>query len=123
MKALTELDNIDKAALLHELFPEEIPALLEFALNLAITIQEDGPINIWNKGMLHADISTDILATIIQSIQVERKALERRARVFADHLFDGFRSLFTMYCIEQYITVRQHDNKKFSQCCHIFFEM
>lgn len=121
MKPLTQLDNIDKAVLLHSLFPDEIPALLDFIKNLALTMKEDGPITIWSKGILAEDMSADILKMIIETIESEKMRLIKRSKAFADHLFDGFTSLLTRYCMEQYITIRAHKNKKFVQCCDLLF--
>ena len=41
MKPLENLINVEKARLLHELFTQEIPALLEYTNNMCLTIQED----------------------------------------------------------------------------------
>lgn len=41
MKTLDNLNNVEKARLLHELFPDEIPAILEYVKSLSITIEEE----------------------------------------------------------------------------------
>lgn len=40
MKPLNNLNNVEKAKLLHELFPDEIPAILTFVKNLSITMRK-----------------------------------------------------------------------------------
>lgn len=40
MKPLDNLKNVERAKLLHELFPDEIPAMLKFLKSLSITIEE-----------------------------------------------------------------------------------
>lgn len=121
MKPLNQLDNIEKAELLHALFPDEMPSLLDFILNLTITIKEDGPVQSWNAGLLNPDLSFNVLESTIETIEDNRGQLQKRPRAFADNLFDGFTSMLTKYCIHQYITVRTHDNEKFVQCCRLLF--
>lgn len=41
MKPLNNLNNVERAKLLHELFPDEIPAILEYVKSLSVTIEEE----------------------------------------------------------------------------------
>ncbi len=54
MKPLENLINVEKARILHELFPQEIPALLKYTNNMCLTIQEDEQLtrNQWENGLL-----------------------------------------------------------------------
>lgn len=41
MKPLDNLNNVEKAKLLHELILDEIPAVLKYVKSLTITIEEE----------------------------------------------------------------------------------
>ncbi len=57
MKSLEQLTHVDKAKLLHELFPNEMPALLQYTKEMCNLIDRDKDTikADWKNGLLTAD--------------------------------------------------------------------
>ncbi|HEY0057381.1 MAG TPA: hypothetical protein VGB63_18675 [Pedobacter sp.] len=57
MKQLTQLINTEKAQLLHQLFPDEIPQLLQFVQGVCEATQENEEIYLqkWDNGLFGFD--------------------------------------------------------------------
>jgi hypothetical protein len=53
MKALNQFSNIEKAKLLHQLFPTEMPGLIDFVQGMCEAVQENEELNRakWNNGL------------------------------------------------------------------------
>lgn len=83
MKPLENLINVEKARLLHELFPQEIPALLEYTNNMCLTIQEDEQLtrNQWENGLLTVEAWLSFVEEVRSKIDksMERDCLRKAA--------------------------------------------
>lgn len=123
MKPLEHLINVEKARLLHELFPQEIPALLEYVYNLCLTIQEDEQLtpNQWEKGLLTAEVRLSTVQEARDKIERYAERLHKQSRLFADQLFDGHVALYMVYCMTLYTTIRKHTNSKFVLAIDLLF--
>lgn len=122
MKPLTQLTNIEKAGLLHELFPQEIPAVLDYTCNMCHVILEDQSLL---GGMSPYGLTSEqwlVIATEIRGkTGTYKQQLERSSRVFAVQLFEGSKALFTVHCMRLYTMVRHHTNRKFSAAIDLLF--
>ena len=116
MKALTDFTNVDKAALIHQLFPEEIPALLDFITGMCQSIKEDEQRNraAWDGGFMSFDFWLGLLNSSEVIIAEKRKSLIKSRLVFSEQLFSDHKAIFLNYCISMYVTVRKHPNPKFT---------
>lgn len=123
MKLLENLTNVEKARLLHELFPQEIPALLEFTNNMRIAIQEDEQLarDQWKNGLLTVEARLSFAEEVRSKIDKYRKKLHTHSRLFADQLFDGYHALYMVHCLTLYTTTHKHSNKKFVVAVDLFF--
>lgn len=104
MKALDKLNNVERAKLLFELFPEEIPALIQCIKAIAETICND-PEKLkqnWNGQMLTADFWIELAKDTMQRIEKNGDVLLKSSRRFSDQLFDGYNALFSAHCLQQY---------------------
>lgn len=92
MKPLENLVNVEKARLMHELFPQEIPALLRYTNNMCITIQKDEQLtwNQWENGLLTVEAWLSFVEEVRSKIDKYGKRLHTQSRLFADQLFDGY---------------------------------
>ncbi len=123
MKPLEQLINVEKARLLHELFPQEIPALLEFTNNMCLTIQEDEQVTReqWKNGLLTIEAWLSFVEEVRSKIDKYGKRLHTQSRLFADQLFDGYTALYLVHCMTLYTTTRKHSNRKFVLTIDLLF--
>ena len=123
MKPLEHLINVEKARLLHELFPQEIPALLDYTHNMCLTIQEDEQLtrNVWENGLLTVEAWLSFVEEVRSKIDKYGKGLHTQSRLFADQLFDGYTALYMVHCLTLYTTTRKHSNRKFVLAIDLLF--
>lgn len=123
MKPLEHLINVEKARLLHELFPQEIPALLEYTNNMCLTILEDEQLtrNVWENGLLTVEAWLSFVEEVRSKIDKYGKRLHTHSRLFADQLFDGYTALYMVHCLTLYTTARKHSNHKFVLAIDLLF--
>ncbi len=123
MKPLEQLINIEKARLLHELFPQEIPALLEYTVNIYTSIQEEEQLlrNRWDNGLFTFDVWLSFVQEVNNKIGRYGKRLHTQSRLFADQLFDGYLALYMVHCMNLYTSTRRHDNLKFVLAIELLF--
>ena len=123
MKPLEDLINVEKARLLHELFPQEMPALLEYTNNMCLTILEDEQAirNQWENGLLTVEAWLSFVEEVRNKIGKYGKRLHTQSRLFADQLFDGYTALYMAHCMLSYTTIRKHSNYKFVLAIDLLF--
>lgn len=123
MKPLEKLINVEKGMLLHQLFPQEVPALLEFVEGMCIAIQEQEALHRskWNNGIFSFDFWLSLIRNVESNIQQYGNKLHKNSRLFSDQLFDGHNALFLVHCLEVYTTTRKHPNKKFVTAINLLF--
>lgn len=105
MPALNQMHNVHRAKLLSELFPEEIPAFLDFAKELSdgITAAPDDLRKEWKANPIIGPGDWLNFAAETSSIISQYKIkLAKSPKVFADQLFDGMMALYTSNCLAQY---------------------
>lgn len=125
MKPLQQLTNVERAKLLHELFPEEIPPFLHFLQQFAITFREEQEaVRQRHEGQLF-----DAAFWLAKATEAEQKidsyagSLQDRAKRFARVLFDGDIALFSIRGLIEYVTIKTHPNKKFVAIVHALFSI
>ncbi len=123
MKPLEDLANTEKARLLHELFPQEIPALLTFTYNMCLTQLEDEQAvrSQWQNGLLTVDAWLSFIRAARDRIDKYDKRLQMQSELFAGQLFEGFIALYMLHCLDLYTTVRKHPNPKFVLAVDLLF--
>lgn len=123
MKPLEDLINVEKARLLHEWFPQEIPALLTFTYNMCLTLLEDEQKvrSQWQNGLLTVDAWLSFIRAAKDRIDKNEKKLQTQSDLFADELFEGFIAVYMVHCITLYTTVQRHPNPKFMLAVNLLF--
>jgi hypothetical protein len=123
MKTINSLTNVDKAKLLHELFPDEIPAFITFTKNMCAAIKEDEQAqrDKWNFGLFGFDFWLTLIDEAERKINQYGAKLEKSSRLFSDQLFDGYIALYLHHCLTIYTTNRQHPNRKFVMAIDLLF--
>jgi len=123
MNPLENLMNIEKARLLHELFPQEIPALLEYTHNMCLTIQQDEQFTRkqWKNGLFTVEVWLSFVEEIKRKIDKYGKRLHTHSRLFADQLFDGYVAFYMVHCLTLYMTTRKYSIRKFALAIDLLF--
>jgi hypothetical protein len=123
MKTLQQLTNVEKARLLYQLFPAEIPAFIDSMKGMSEAIRDDEAEQRANwqlGGLFGFDFWLGLLTEAERKINQYGKKLHE-SKVFADQLFDGYLALYTVHCLTAYAPVRQLANRKFTVAIDLFF--
>lgn len=123
MKPINELTPVEKAKLLHQLFPQEIPAFIRFTENMCLTVQEeaDSQRGQWNNGLFTFDFWLSLVQEAQGKIQRYQSKISHNASLFADQLFDGYLSVYLIHCLTLYTTLQQHPNRRFAVAVELLF--
>lgn len=96
MKALKDLTNTEKARLLHDLFPDEIPAFLENLDQVCCDFQthkEEYAEN-WGEGFIPFNYWLSLSIETMKILERHKFNMKKSSRVFSDQLFYTYTSLF-----------------------------
>jgi hypothetical protein len=123
MKPIEQLINVERARLLHELFPDEIPALLQFVKGMCETIREEKTMlsEKWENHLFTFTFWQSLIIDIEKRIDRYGKKLETDSHLFADQLFDGNNAFLMAHCLHQYVTLWKHPNTRFSLAVNLLF--
>ena len=125
MKPLDKCTNVEKAKLLHQLFPNEIPNLLQFVQGIAQSIKEDEESSrqAWKNGLFTFDFWLSLVVDVETRIEKYGDKLYNSSSLFADQLFDSFLSYFMTYSLILFTTIQQHPNKDFTKAVDLLFNV
>lgn len=104
MKNLQQMNNLDRAYLLANLFPEELQGLTEFIkreADLFINNREEVYAQ-WTEKNIDADQWFRFIENFLNHYNRNGTRLYRNKKTFRDQLFDGYDSLFTLNAILYY---------------------
>lgn len=122
MKPLETLTGSEKARLLHELFPEEMPALLddlaEFCQHFSEN-KEDYQKH-WQKGFMSFDYWYNLSEETAGLLKKHKFNMVKSSRVFSDQLYFTYTSLFVTDRIIKYAE-KTSANEKFKQAVILLF--
>ncbi|MFC0263707.1 MULTISPECIES: hypothetical protein [Cyclobacteriaceae] len=122
MKSIENMTNVDKAKLLHKLFPNEIPGLLTF-INDTCQIfkeQEQEISESWDHPVFTFAFWRHKSKSIEQAILQFGDRLASESELFSIHLFEGYRAFFSVDCTVKYAE-RKSKNPKFKQAVDLLF--
>lgn len=98
-----QLNNMEKGKLLADLFPEELPGILD-AIPLIHGVLSQNKADIaskWNNPFMTCD-SWCRLADGVNTVVAEQGTKLLKSRQFSNELFDGYYAFFTIDCIVKY---------------------
>jgi len=104
MQPLEQLNNVQKARLIHALFIGEMRAFLEYVANLSAYIAEhaDEVRRTWDNPILTAGMWLKLAADAAATIKRLGRQLHQSSSVFAEQLFDGFGAIYLNHCLSEY---------------------
>lgn len=92
MTALINLNNIGKAKLLHELFPDEIPQLLDHISNVCADLKANNEAyqSTWDFRLMTFDMWLTLAEQTETLINRHRTSMVKSSKVFSEQLFHSF---------------------------------
>lgn len=122
MKALDNFQNVDKLKLLHELFPKEMPLLLDHIMEVCADFREhkEEYAKDWNNGFMPFDYWFSLSEQTAELIKKYRFNMVRSSRVFSDQLSYTYAVLFVNDRIIKYVESHSKD-EKFKQAVTLLF--
>jgi hypothetical protein len=124
MRRFQNMSVVDKAKLLHKLFPDEIIAFIVFEKFTATAFQRDKESHRKNW-TAEKDFQFDFWLSIVDDAaeRIHRYELEltKRSSLFADQLFDGYTYFFTLSCLEKFIQSDKCNSKKMAEAIRFLF--
>jgi hypothetical protein len=123
MKPLNKQSNVEKAKLLFDLFPQEIPSFILFAKQITQAIN-DHPENLKNKAIdqIHTtDFWRNLASNANKKLDEYGDKLANRSRLFSVELFDDYNSIYACYCLHQYMISQKYKDRKFRTAVMLLF--
>lgn len=122
MKPLNKLSPLERAELLFELFPDEMPGFIEFSATLTQSII-DNPEEIRKSiNLLH---STPFWFDLVNKAKIKfdnyGNSLAEISTLFSSQLFDKYDHIYGSYCLHQYIIKEKWTNRKFKDAIMLLF--
>lgn len=105
MKAIDEMNNVEKAYLLAKLFPDSLKELVAFVQRLTEKFreQEKHLRSIWaDRTLITANFWYDLVGNTEKTLKRNNVMLCKSARIFSDQLFDGYDAIFMIDCLVAY---------------------
>ena len=123
MKALNEMNNVEKGYVLAKLFPHNLKQISLFIQQETerFRTHEEYMRSIWeDKSLITVDFWYGLVERTEQILKRNNEMLHKSARVFSDQLFDGYNAIFVTNCLIEY-TEKQECEPKFKQAVHLLF--
>jgi len=123
MKALKEMNNVEKAYMLAKLFPDKLKELTLFVQQETERFRkhEQYMRGIWeDKTLVTANFWYALVATTEKVIERHNVMLHKSPRVFSDQLFDGLNAIFLTNSLIEYAD-REECEPKMKEAIHLFF--
>lgn len=113
LKPLKDMINSDKARLLHELFPDEMPKLLAHITKVCSDFEEhkEEYTKNWNDGFVPFNYWLSLSQETAKIIKQHGLTIAKSSRVFSDQLFYTYTFLFVNDRIIRYAEQVSEDEK------------
>lgn len=105
MKALKEMDNVDKGELLCKLFPEELENIqlyIKYQCEYFLENESEFRQKWIPNEVMNADLWYTLVKNTDEYITKYKSQLFKKRRWFSDQFFDGINVIFTMHCLIEY---------------------
>jgi hypothetical protein len=122
MRPLTQLNRIERAELLFQLFPEEITSLIEFSKELTQSIIDNPEKMKTSLNLLH---STPFWFELVNNAKRKFDAHDNRlaeiSTLFSEQLFGDYDHIYASYCLHQFLLSEKCTNRKFRDAIMLLF--
>jgi hypothetical protein len=115
MKSLENLTNADKAALIFDLFPGQMPGYLQHALRFYDTLEKNKEelSASWDNGFITLPAWCSFAQYLQKIITEQGNKLLKQRSLFVAALFDGYGFLVAIHCMLQYAKSKGESDPKF----------
>ena len=123
MKPLAQLNNAERAKLLFEWFPQEVPDFLVFQKAITENLLRD-PAQIkdhWQNQFFTAEFWLKLAAIANKVLDKYKARLAGSSRLFSDQLFDGYVALYSAHCLHEYIKYNKQEDPKLTTAVELLF--
>jgi hypothetical protein len=124
MKPLNNCNNTDKGKLLHELFPDEIPQLLDHIREVCIDLKANREAyqSTWDFGLMTFDTWLSLAEKAEVLINKHRTNMIKSSKIFSEQLFHSYdyMVLFVNDRIVKYAD-KMSDKSKFKKAVDLLF--
>jgi hypothetical protein len=124
MKALNNLNNTEKGKLLHELFPNEIPQLLDHIKEVCIDLKANREAykSTWDFGLMTFDTWLSLAEKAEVLINKHRTNMIKSSKIFSEQLFHSYdyTVIFVNDRIVKYAD-KMSDKSKFKKAVDLLF--
>lgn len=123
MQTLDKLNNVERAKLLFDLLPADIPAFIDFTKSLAeqVTENPDALREKWQTPLLNVEMWVRLAQAVYEAIKKYGSKLSKSGRLFSDQLFDGYLALFSVHCLQQFVQYAELKERRFKTAVELFF--
>jgi hypothetical protein len=124
MKSLKEMNNTEKARLLYDLFPEEMPALIENLIKVCadfLTYKEEYAKG-WKDGFVPFDYWFALSQETAAILKKHGFTMRKSSRVFSDQLFYTYTIVFVNDRIVKYAQGVSM-NEKFKKAVEMLYNL
>ncbi len=123
MGPLNKLSPVQRANLLFDLFIEELPTYVLFTKELTKSII-DNPSKLKEEAIdkMHStDFWWELAKNADRVFDQYGDKLSQQSSLFIEELFQGYNSIYAVFCLHQYIHSEQCKNRKFKTAVMLFF--
>jgi hypothetical protein len=121
MKALHELTNTMKGKLLFQLFPDEMPALLDHLSRICADFlaNQEAHKKDWDNGFMPFDYWLSLSEECAALLKKHGHSMRKNSKVFSDQLFYGYTALFVNDRVVKYAA--HSGSEKFKQTVKLLY--
>ncbi|SIS62082.1 hypothetical protein SAMN05421786_101557 [Chryseobacterium ureilyticum] len=122
MKTLNQMDNLDRAYLLANLFPDEIKNLTDFIKKEADFYQDNKEqiLKDWTAKHITAELWYNLIDFFERRYKKNGTRLYKNKKTFRDQLFDGYDALFSINALVNF-TAQPQCSKKLKYAIYLLF--
>lgn len=116
------MNNLDRAYLIANLFPDQLKNLTEFAKKEAEFFQNNKVqiVKNWTEKHITAELWYNLITFFERRYEKNGARLHRNKRTFRDQLFDGYDALFTIHSI-MHFTEQKECNRELKYAIYMLF--
>lgn len=122
MKTLNQMDNLDRAYLLANLFPDEIKNLTDFIKKEADFYHDNKEqiLKDWTAKHITAELWYNLIDFFERRYKKNGTRLYKNKKTFRDQLFDGYDALFSINALVNF-TAQPQCSKKLKYAIYLLF--
>lgn len=123
MKKLELVNNLERAKIIAQLFPEQMPTMVQAIKNYCqyVVDNEQAVKDGWNNGFISFEWWLNLCKALLKAIESNKKGIDKKVGWFTDQLFDGYLAIVSGHAL--IILAKDKDtHPKLQQAITLFFD-